>query len=1185
MGFFKGHNTTIRSNKISDFSVGTAEYGSPVMEILGTTRITGNVIYYDDFTAHEHRETQKSGKGGRSKTTTITYTYTVACIMGLCEGEISGIGKIWKDKDVYAYPNSSLGLTAFVGSANQKPWAYLTSKHPDKALSYNGLAYVAGVIDLGDSASFPNYNFEVKGKLLNTGDGIDVNPADYIRFVLDKVGLGNVPIDGLDNYRSYCRNADMLISTPSDATSAKSAREIINEIATITNAYMFWSNDRFKIVPLEDRPVGGWMPNKTITYDLTSDDFLPQDNGALVTYARKDSSEVYNQFPVEFLSRDNAYETETVAYELTDDIKKYGLRQSDTIQAHYLYKKSRAVRLAEQLARNAKYGRNQYTFKLDWAFCRLEVGDLVTLTDETCGLDHQPAIINSVTEDADGLLELTAISRPPMDVTEAKYNVHETERPFVDFNMDAPNTLPVIFQPPVDITTTGNEVWIAGKGVNTSWGGCYIYASEDNINYRRVGQLTNSSRLGKLISDISADDTTITVSCNDQLISGSKEDAENGNTLCWIDGECFSYQTAQMDSNGNYTLSGCIRGQYNTFKRSHVKGSDFVRCDTYLAKLPFQKEDIGKKVYFKFCSYNIFGANVQDLADVQPYQYTIQQYYLPPVTGVMARNRYRKQQDGIARYDIVVDWTPPELDAYDSADVWYKTNYGQADDLTFKEGVPADEMGFNGEWIYGGNGKNEVVIPQAIVGDTYQIAVCTKDKYGVSTSPDLSPQTKITVALKTELPNVPDDFQISFGNKCTVTWKEVTNADIAYYEVRDDTSVGVENVGLLARTSGTSATIELENRKGTLYLYARSAVGKYSNAAELQYNKAIPKTPKAPRVSSKLGGMAISAEPIPSGCNGMIVYVSGGTEEQSFKSTNNVTSYLCDAGIYDVKVAFTDIFGEGEKSPATRCTVKVEIDGDMIKDGVISMEKFDNVIQDNINHITDIDNSVLSLNTELSKVQGNITSLQAKDGEIEGLVKDGDANLASQIKQTADSVQTIVTNLNSLDNATQNYSAFKQLNTSIQTVVNDGLKNIQSQVTQNADNITSIVGELNSDNPTYSSISQLKDAVNLRVKSTDFNGKNIISQINLDKSGATIDGKYLHVTGEAKFDKGVIAKNIDAGSITAEKLAAKSLSAMGMNIGQLGGTTGARMTISDQLICVYDENGTLRVRMGIWNDD
>ncbi len=65
MGLFGGgHNTTISSNKISNFTVSTAEYGSTVPEILGTTRISPNVIYYDDFTAHEHRESQKSGFHG-----------------------------------------------------------------------------------------------------------------------------------------------------------------------------------------------------------------------------------------------------------------------------------------------------------------------------------------------------------------------------------------------------------------------------------------------------------------------------------------------------------------------------------------------------------------------------------------------------------------------------------------------------------------------------------------------------------------------------------------------------------------------------------------------------------------------------------------------------------------------------------------------------------------------------------------------------------------------------------------------------------------------------------------------------------------------------------------------------------------------------------------------------------------
>ena len=76
MGLF-GHSqhTVTRADKISNFSVNTAEYGAPVMEILGTTRISGNVIYYDDFTAHEHAETVETGKGGGGSTNTnITYT-------------------------------------------------------------------------------------------------------------------------------------------------------------------------------------------------------------------------------------------------------------------------------------------------------------------------------------------------------------------------------------------------------------------------------------------------------------------------------------------------------------------------------------------------------------------------------------------------------------------------------------------------------------------------------------------------------------------------------------------------------------------------------------------------------------------------------------------------------------------------------------------------------------------------------------------------------------------------------------------------------------------------------------------------------------------------------------------------------------------------------------------------------
>lgn len=953
MSFFRGRTTTTRANKISEFTVNTAEYGAVVPEIIGTVRTTGNVIYYDDFTAHEHRETHKAGKGGKSKQVSITYTYTVAVILGLCEGPIAGIGKVWIGKNVHNYPADDIQLTLFDGKENQQPWAYTQGKHPEKALPYPGLAYMAGVIDLGDSGSMPSYNFEVKGRLLETGDGIDVNPADYIRYILNKIGKKDMQIIGLDNYRKYCKEADLLISSPPDED-AKAAREVVNEIAKLTNAYVFWSNDKLKIVPLADRPVGNWTPNKTVVYDLTADDFLPQTGGALVIYKRKDSSAIYNQFPVEFINRANGYEKESVSYEFTEDIKNYGVRAASVTNAHYIYTKERAVKIAEQLARNNKYGRTQYTFKLDWSFCQLEVGDLVRLTDENSGIFEQVAVVNSITEGTDGCLTVTALSRAQGDYSAAKYNVHANDRPYIEYNKTAPDTIPVIFQPPADLTADGLELWIAAKGKADGWGGCTVYVSDDNTNYRTAGQIAGSARCGKLMHPLSPmpnhpSGNQAIVTCNDQLLSGTLQDAERKNTLCWIDGECMSYTTATLQSSGAWLLSGLIRGQCNTTVRMHAKDTDFVRLDNSVFKVPFSKDDIGKKIYLKFCSYNIFGAGQQDLSEVKAYEYTLTPYYIPPVTNITAHNRYRQLADGVSRYDIVVNWTPPELQSYLQGDVWYKTSNGQAKDLVIKEGTKGSELGFDGEWTFGGSGKDQVVIPQAIVGDTYLIAVCTKDEWGEVTSPDTSPQMKILVALKTEIPNTPDGFNVDFGTVCTANWKEVTNTDIAFYEIRTDQSPGAETSGLLARTNNLSAILPLTERRGTLYLYAKSAIGKYSAPAILQYNKPVPNKPNPPVLTSTIGGFGLTAEAIPADCAGMNIYINGTDGQKAIKTENNSYSHTCGAGIYDVSIAYYDLFGEGEKSEASRVVVKVSISKDMIDDEAVSLAKVDALVKQKLN--------------------------------------------------------------------------------------------------------------------------------------------------------------------------------------------------------------------------------------------
>lgn len=1091
MSFFRGRTTTTRANKISEFTVNTAEYGAVVPEIIGTVRTAGNVIYYDDFTAHEHRETHKAGKGGKSKQVSITYTYTVAVILGLCEGPISGIGKVWIGKNVHNYPADDIQLTLFDGKENQQPWAYTQGKHPEKALPYPGLAYMAGVIDLGDSGSMPSYNFEVKGRLLETGDGIDVNPADYIRYVLDKIGKKDMQIIGLDNYRKYCKEADLLISSPPDED-AKAAREVVNEIAKLTNAYVFWSNDKLKIVPLADRPVGNWAPDKTGITDLTADDFLPQSGGALVTYKRKDSSAIYNQFPVEFINRANGYEKESVSYEFTEDIKNYGVRAASVTNAHYIYTKERAVKIAEQLARNNKYERTQYTFKLDWSLCRLEVGDLVRLTDENSGIYEQVAVINGITEGTDGCLMATAISRAPGDYPAAKYNIHANDRPYIDYNKTAPDTVPVIFQPPADLTSDGLELWIAAKGKADGWGGCTVYVSDDNTNYRTVGQIAGSARCGKLIQPLSPmpnhpSGNQVFVTCNDQLLGGTPQGAERKNTLCWIDGECMSYINANLQSSGAWLLSGLYRGQCNTAVRMHAKNTDFVRLDNSVFKVPFAKDDIGKKIYIKFCSYNIFGAGNQDLSEVKAYEYTLTPYYIPPVTNITAHNRYRQLADGVSRYDIVVNWTPPTLQSYLQGDVWYKTSNAQAKDLVIKEGTKGSELGFDSEWTFGGSGKDQVVIPQAIVGDTYLIAVCTKDEWGESTSPDTSPQLKILVALKTEIPNTPDGFGIDFGSVCTASWKEVTNTDVAFYEVRTDDNAGTETAGLLARTNNLSAILPLTERSGKLYLYAKSAIGKYSAPAILQYNKQVPKKPNPPVLTSTIGGFGLTAEAIPKDCAGMNIYINGTDGQKTIKTENNSYSHTCGAGIYDVSISYYDLFGEGEKSGESRVVVKISISKDMLEDEAVSLAKVDALVKQKLN-----------------------------DGAI--------------AKQD---VTTIVSNLGNLMLAKANYSA----------------------------------------------IAQMTDAINLRVQKGD-----VINQINLSPTTTTINGKYLHVTGQTVFDNNVIvSRMLAAKAVTADKLAVTSLSAITANIGLLRTkTSGARMEIKDNLIEAYGPDNKRYVRMGVW---
>lgn len=1043
MGFlFKGKSTTSRADMIADFQINTASYGEVVPEILGTTRVSGNIIDYEDFTAHEHKTTTRTGKGGRSKHTDISYTYTVAAAIALCEGPIAGIGKVWRDKEVYQYPNEKIELTLFNGAVAQAPWPYMLSKHPEKALPYSGLAYMAGVVDLGDRGSLPQYNFEVYGKLRDTGDGVDVNPADYIEHVLQSVGA-DVQIEGIENFRAYCKAADILISTPPAQKSAK-AQQIINDIAEITNSLVFWSTDRLKIVPLADKPIGTWTPANQIQYDLTADDFIAGTDGQLILYKRKDTSEAYNEATVEFINRANSYEKETVSFEVVADVQRNGLKPASKKTAHYLYTKARAQYYAEQLAMKRLYAKTQYTFRLDWAFCTLEVGDLVTLTDEACQLNKQIVVITAVNEAADGQLEFTAEGKPAGTYAPARYDVHENERPFIDYNQEAPSVNDVaIFQTVGDVG--GNQVFI-GVNAPSGWGGCSVWLSDNGENYSRIGSITQQARIGRTRLAFNETANACEVTLNQGMLKGGTHiDAERANTLCWVNGEALSYEGANMAPNNQFSLTGLVRGQYGTNAISHNAGERFIRVDEALFRYPYRKEDIGKTIHLKFTSMNLFGSNEQELDEVQAYQYTLTPYFIPEVTDLTLYTKYYEITNRVKSFDVVAEFNVPHINSLDTVEIWYRE--------------------LSGTWKYGGAGEGQVIISGCELGHTYEVKAIVKDIHG-NTSQGVS--KSITVELKSEIPNKPLGFSISFSDMAHFNWLEVRNADVDYYELRLDLNAG-QNDGLIGRSNNTTYSGTLRNRTGKVYLYAHNPAKGYGAPAELTYNVPLPKTPSNVNATGNINGIGVTFEAIPASCKGANVYVDS---KVYFTTTNAITIPL-EAGVYNAKVAYVDIFGEGPASEAVMVTVRAKIDK-----ALLDMESLG---------LVDMDKAINDLKGEFGTVKTSVNGFESK------------------LIDQANAFQRSVSDLNS---------------------------NVNSQITQISNGI-----EL-----------KVTNALN------NLDGAALVSRINLSPAGTRIDGKLLHVTGEALFDNNIITKGmLQAGSVTADKMQVDSLSSITINTGNLTG--------------------------------
>lgn len=663
-----GKTSTISNSeqRILSLQVQQSSQGLTLPVVYGRARVAGNLIWYGDFTTIETKTTTRQGGkgGGGVQQEDTSYTYEAAVMMALCEGEIKGIGRIWRDKEKFE-SLSQLRLNLAKGGDEQPTWTHLQQpKHQAQAINYSGTAYIYSPnYELTKSAQIYSHNFEVIGKMGYSSSIPDANPSEIIRDMLTNQNYGcGFPAENLGDtsvYGVYCRAAGIFLSPVySEQTEAQ---QNISELLEQTNSAAVFSQGRLKIVPYGDVKLSGngaaYVPNLTPVYDLTDDDFIVSGAEDPLRVERKTNADAYNQIQVEYLDRANDYNIAVAEVKDQANIEQYGLRPKDAVKMHGICDAKVANHVAQLLLQRALYVRNEYEFKLGWKYCLLEPMDLVTLTDEGLGLDKTPVRIIEIEEDEEGVLTVKAEDFPMGAATATAYPTQPSLGYSADYNKSPGNAhAPVVFEAPLQLTGGEPQIWLATAG-GDMWGGAEVWISTDGDSYTRIGATNKKARFGSLSAPLAsgavfdrANTLSVEISAG-QMTGGTEQDSRDLLTLCYVDGEFLAYETAELKGVGRYTLGNLTRGAYGSNIDRHSAGSQFVRIDEAMFKYAVPANWVGRTVWVKLVSFNVFGSGVQELAEVPAYSYTIKGAPLGQIQNLRLTSSWAYGKEAVIAWD------------------------------------------------------------------------------------------------------------------------------------------------------------------------------------------------------------------------------------------------------------------------------------------------------------------------------------------------------------------------------------------------------------------------------------------------------------------------------------------------------------------------------------------------------
>ncbi len=212
----------IEGARMDNLRITSATEGAVIPRLYGRMRIGGNIVWATDFREETKTTTQGGGKGGGGggKVKTTEYFYYASLAVALCEGPITGIGRIWADGKLL----DTAGITWrwYQGDESQAADPFMSAKMgAANTPAYRGTAYVVFEdLPLGNYGNrIPQLSFEVFRPLADpdTAEGLTqavtmIPASGEFAYATQGIRKGGSGSQTPENLNALTDTADMMVA-------------------------------------------------------------------------------------------------------------------------------------------------------------------------------------------------------------------------------------------------------------------------------------------------------------------------------------------------------------------------------------------------------------------------------------------------------------------------------------------------------------------------------------------------------------------------------------------------------------------------------------------------------------------------------------------------------------------------------------------------------------------------------------------------------------------------------------------------------------------------------------------------------------------------------------------------------------------------------------------------------------